>query len=220
MNAMSLPGHRIVFLFIVLLAFYSVDKVLSQPSDKSLPRPDNESFWRRVHVGGNLGFQFGTVTGIVVSPDVSIRMIDRLYGGVGFTYQYYRYKNYYYNQSNGKYFDFTSNVLGGRVFFQYYLSSLFDNFLGNIFAHTEYEYLNYSRPYKFDDNGNILDPWGNKLLKGKESIDVNSLFVGGGYRQPIGGKVYMSLLVLYNLNETFYSPYSNPIIRIGVGVGL
>jgi hypothetical protein len=30
----------------------------------------------------------------------------------------------------------------------------------------------------------------------------------------------MSIMFLWNINESFYSPYSNPIIRIGFGVGL
>jgi hypothetical protein len=57
-------------------------------------------------------------------------------------------------------------------------------------------------------------------MVGKEKVEINSLFVGGGYRQPISNRVAMDLLILFNLNDSYNSPYSNPIFRLGVGVGL
>jgi hypothetical protein len=57
-------------------------------------------------------------------------------------------------------------------------------------------------------------------IPGKDIVEFNSIFVGGGYRQPIGNRVSMDLLILFNLNDSYNSPYSNPIFRLGVGVGL
>jgi hypothetical protein len=177
-------------------------------------------FWSRVIVGGNIGFQIGDITGVNVSPEIAVRLIDQLYGGLGFTYQYTSYKNYYYDTKSQQYLNFTMSTYGGRIFFRYYLASLFDSFLGNIFLHTEYEYLTYTRPYTYDPYGSIIDPYNNGYRQGHELIEVNSLFVGGGYHQPVSGKVFMDLLILYNLNDSYNSPYSNPLFRIGVGVGL
>lgn len=205
---------------LILFVFLFLCSVVA-PAQQSVKHKSSD-FWHRVSVGGYLGLQVGNVTGIIVSPDVSIRIVDQLYGGLGITYQYYWYKNYYWDPipQPPEYLNYSANVYGGRIFFRYYLRSLFDNFLGNIFAHTEYEYLYYIRPYKFDPNGNIRDPYLNRFSPGKEIVEINSLFVGGGYQQPITAKAYIDIMILFNLNDTYNSPYSNPIFRIGFGIGL
>jgi hypothetical protein len=180
----------------------------------------SHDFWHRVVVGGNIGLQIGDVTGIIISPEVAVRLVDQLYGGLGFTYQYSSFKNYYYDTKTNQYLNFKQNTYGGKIFFRYYLSSLFDNFLGNFFAHVEYEYLTYTRPYTFNPNGPILDPYANAYSYGNEHVEINSLFVGGGYHQPVGGRVFLDFLILYNLNDSYNSPYSNPLFRVGFGVGL
>lgn len=211
-------------LFFGLVLFLSF-QVFAQDSVMKMPRHRNEgSFWHRMTVGGYLSLQFGSITAISVSPEVSIRIVNQLYGGLGFTYQYVNFKDYFWDNKNKSYLDFRSNVYGGRIFFRYYLRSLFDNFLGNFFAHAEYEYLNYTSPYTpvayGDPAGTIWDPGGGQYKPGKQSVGINSLFVGGGYSQPIAGRVYLDLLLLFNLNESYNSPYSNPVFRMGVGVGL
>lgn len=202
----------------IFLLFLNTAPLHSQESTQQKSR----EFWRRVSVGGNFGFQFGSVTGIVISPEVRIRAVDQLYFGLGFTYQYLQYKNYYYDTVNVDYIDFKSNVYGGRIFTRYYLSSLFDNALGNIFAHLEYEYLTYTLPYVSagPSDGSICDPNGNWYRPGKQRMEFNSVFVGGGYSQPLGGKAFIEFMLLFNLNDTYMSPYSNPIFRLGFGVGL
>ena len=121
-----------------------------------------------------------------------------------------------------EYLSYKSNVFGGGLYSRYYLSGFFDNVLGNIFAHVEYEYLVYRRPYtrSGDADATIFDYYGYRYKKGSQSVEVNSFFVGGGFRQPVGNRVSLDLLVLFNLNDTFNSPYTNPIFRFGVGVGL
>jgi hypothetical protein len=57
------------------------------------------------------------------------------------------------------------------------------------------------------------------------SIDGNGIWVhdfmiGGGYRQWIGEKAYMTIMMLFNVNEVPASLYHNPIIKIGFGVGI
>jgi hypothetical protein len=45
--------------------------------------------------------------------------------------------------------------------------------------------------------------------------------VGGGYFQRIdGSNSGIFVMLLYNLTESLYTPYSNPIVRIGVNLGL
>ncbi len=206
---------------ILLFSLFSA-VALSQDSIPSLnAKPRNPAnFWRRVTVGGNLGFQFGSVTGITISPEVRIRTIDQLHVGFRFTYQYIYDKTYFWNKTNGDYLAYKSNVFGGSIYLRFYLSSFFENFLGNLFAHIEYEYLVYQRPYVQSSTGNIQGADGNLYMPGNEVIRFNSFFVGGGFRQPISNRVAMDFLLLFNINDTYNSPYSNPIFRLGVGVGL
>jgi hypothetical protein len=84
--------------------------------------------------------------------------------------------------------------LVGRYFFTDYL-----------FAHAEYEILNLEA-YDFYPT---------------RRVNVESLLVGGGYFQRIdGSNSGIFVMLLYNLTESLYTPYSNPIVRIGVNLGL
>jgi hypothetical protein len=208
---------RIPSIILLLTVFTGLSSIVH--AQESATTKSHE-FWHRVSIGGNLGFQIGDVTGINISPEVAVRLVEQLYGGLGFTYQYTSYKNYYYDTKANEYLNFTVNTYGGKIFFRYYLSSIFDNFLANLFVHTEYEYLTYTRPYRYGPLGPILDPYANAYSPGKEVIEVNSLFIGGGYHQPVGGRTFLDMLLLYNLNDSYNSPYSNPVFRIGFGVGL
>jgi hypothetical protein len=50
--------------------------------------------------------------------------------------------------------------------------------------------------------------------------NISSLFVGGGYTQPFGnGNSGVTLMLLYNVMESDYRIYENPIIRTGINVG-
>ena len=101
---------------------------------------------------------------------------------------------YYEERFNG--FTFKSSFYGGGAFSQYFF---FENFL----AHVEQEFLS------IEDFENF----------GERRI-VSSTFVGGGYRSLIGGNSFISLLLLYNLNDSRFSPYTNPVLRVNFGIGL
>ena len=138
--------------------------------------------------GGNVGLQFGSETRIDVSPEVGYKITDRFVSGVGLTYEYY----------SSRYFDFNTVLYGGKVFSRYL-------FFENIFGQIEYEALSLESKY-FDVQNLHAD---------SERFIINSVFVGGGFRQPIGKNSAFLTTVLWNLNDTPDSPYSNPIIRIG-----
>ena len=103
---------------------------------------------------------------------------------------------YYEDRTFAPQFIYSTNIYGGGIFNQYF-------FLENFLAHAEYEILNLDSPLNIN-----------------KRINVHSFFVGGGYRSQIGGNSYASILLLYNLNESVDSPYTNPILRIGFGIGL
>jgi hypothetical protein len=100
-----------------------------------------------------------------------------------------------YEYLSYKDYNISTNVYGGRVFCRFYITD-------ELFAHAEYEVLN-MQPYLVGARAN-----------------VESFLVGGGYRQSIGERTSLNVLILWNLNETEFSPYINPIIRIGFGIGL
>lgn len=87
--------------------------------------------------------------------------------------------------------EYSDNVYGGRVFARYFV-------LDNVFVHAEYEKLNIPSYFTL-----------------AKRINVESLFVGGGLRQALSDNLFLDLTILWNLNESPYSPYSNPVIRGG-----
>ncbi len=148
--------------------------------------------------GGNLSLQFGNYTVIDVSPILGYRFTDKIMAGVGGIYQYYSYKD-----PNFSAFNFQTDIYGGKLFGRYY-------FLDFLFAHGEYELLSLETEY--------FDPL-NMRHTGKR-FNVHSVLVGAGYAQLVGRNSAIYLMVLYNLNETVDTPYSNPVFRIGFDIGL
>lgn len=83
------------------------------------------------------------------------------------------------------------SIYGGGIFSRYVV-------FRNIYAHVEYQPLNVQ-----------------KLTSDHERMWIHGVLAGGGYRQPLGSNGYAHIEILYDLNETIYTPYDNPMIRIG-----
>jgi hypothetical protein len=162
------------------------------------PKPKSD-FMQRTYFGGYLGLQFGSVTFVDISPTALYQVADPFYVGVGLTYQYISDKRYEPSYS--------TNAYGGSLLARYHIWK-------DLFAQVEYNplYLDYY-DYYFDNAGNYVN-------RVKGSTWVHDFLIGAGYRQWLGGRAFMSIAIFYNLNETYYSPYSNPIIRFGFGVGI
>lgn len=162
---------------------------------------DGGSFRDKLYFGGNFGFgvftdRTTTSTFFNVSPVVGYRFNDRFVMGPGIIYQYLNFRDSYYKLN----IDF--NNYGAKLFARYAITE-------SLFAHVEPELLNREYLKGYDGNGKPYTA----------RIDVFSFFVGGGYRQRIGERSSFDILMLYNLNDNTYSPYSNPILRVGFGVG-
>lgn len=97
----------------------------------------------------------------------------------------------YYNDS---YLNYSESVYGTSLFATYFATDF-------LMLYTEYEAL----------NGYWSDP--------RSKSWIGSLFVGGGIGTRMG-RTFTSFLILYNVNESVYSPYSNPVFRVNFGVGL
>lgn len=154
----------------------------------------------RVYFGGDFSLMFGTVTFIEVSPIAGYRFTPRFSSGGGIIYLYYRERTY--ND-----YIFKSNIYGGRIFSKYTLLTDMNEYIplglhAGLLGYCEYEALNmdsFLSPYH--DTGRF---W------------LNSFYVGGGLELPAGRRTKMNFLVLYNVNDTGESPYSNPVVRISV----
>lgn len=192
MNQSRLQTHLFKGVFISVLFLISFAAIAGDTDDE-----DQKDRKPRFYAGGNLGLQFGNVTLIDASPWLSYRPIQQLAIGVGGTYKYYRYNLLDQHVTRSYY--------GGRVFSRYYPKSQSIDFLNAFFLHAEYEKL--------------------KLTFGNNEADisnqnVDALFGGVGYQIPLGRYVFGDIYLLYDFLKSGYSPYENPVLRVGVSVGL
>ena len=189
------------FIGAALLLVFSFSDVDAQDQGRGGGNGDGDrpAFWDRIFFGGNLGLQFGDLTFVDISPLIGYKLTDQLAVGIGGTYIYYRSRTQFLINGQPQIFEYKTNIYGGRLFTRYY-------FVENLFGHAEYEILNLEVPDDFIFN---------KLTR----TNITSFFIGGGYRQMLGGRAALELMGLYNLTEEANSPYVNPVIRIGVVAG-
>ena len=98
---------------------------------------------------------------------------------------------YSYLQNNT--IPFSTDIYGASVFTKYYIYEGF-------FAQAQIEALNIE---VLDVNDNISRIW------------LDNYYVGAGYLQKIGARGGMYIMALWNLKQSEYSLYSNPLISIG-----
>lgn len=183
-------------LLIVLILVLSCSLLKAQWEEKPPLR-------ERLFFGGNFGLQFGTVTNIEISPLAGIYLTPRLAVGPGIRYEYFK-SNY------PGYVPYETHIYGGTVFARYMAIKDLSEAIGlglnfGLFGHAEYEIL--SLESKYFKIGAPPDADGR--------FNLHSVLIGGGIFQPIGRRGGFLIMVLWNLNETASSPYSNPIFRIG-----
>ena len=174
------------------------DNQIDEPAEIRKPRPA----WReRVFFGGIFALQFGTVTAIEVSPLVGYKLTNHLSVAGGIKYEYLSDKRFSP--------PYSTHIYGLRTFVRLYLIRNMGDFLGGglamgFYLQAEYEGLSLERQYfdypNYPDDGRF---W------------LHSPLIGGGISVPTGPYGSFNFSVLYNLNETYNSIYSNPVIRIG-----
>ena len=162
-----------------------------QSEQKTQPRKTTSPL-DKIYIGGNIGGGWSNTSAYFeISPIVGYRVTPALHVGTRFTYIY---SNYTFYGVKTSYHD-----LGAGIFARYHFLKMF-------FLHAEFEEL--STQYY---------PTG--INDGKSRRWVPGLFLGGGIYRQIG-MTFLHVGILYNVLDTQYSPYTNPIIRIGFGVGL
>lgn len=199
------------YLIILLMILFGINSYeLNAQYLTETNEEDKPNWTKRLYYGGNFGLAIGSTTYIEFSPTVGYRLTNRVGAGVGLSYLYYR-ERIQYQLSSGQWdtWEYKSQTYGGKIFTDYVIyNQKSENAIlniGSIIAHAEIERLNVNS-YSYDIYGNMHD-------NGRTWI--TSALVGGGLRQPIGEKSYATILILYNLTEEIYTPYSNPVIRVG-----
>ena len=153
--------------------------------------------------GGDFWLSFGSTTFIDIEPIAGYRITPRLIFGGG---PLYIYENYVKT--------FQIHTYGGRLLAQYALIPDLSEYLNisplRIVVQTEYESF-YTQPL-------VYDYWGYLVGISDTYVPVNNWLVGGGISQPIGKRVNITFSIMYDVTQHPYSPYSNPVISIGVGI--
>lgn len=190
--------NRYIRQSILILILLITNRLMATEAEE----PDSRFF-----TGGFLGLQFGTVTLLDVSPLLGYRLTENWHIGVGATYKFQSIRNVHYDIYLGRWRNARSHIFGGQAFTRFFVTRQF-------FAHSEYEFLRIRNEVFVDD------PVNQRYNRDHSFSDVHSFFVGGGYRQLLSDRFATDIMLLWNLNDTFESPYNNPVFRIGFVINL
>ncbi|HEX2394497.1 MAG TPA: hypothetical protein VHI78_04085 [Bacteroidales bacterium] len=178
-------------LFITISAFSQVEEKLpSEKEEQKVKLP----FRERIVFGADFGLSFGSFTYIKLAPTVGYRITNRLTAGLGPIYIYAR----------DKYYDVESSIYGIKTYasFTIYQGTQKENRfgIGDLMVHVENEVVNVD---KFPTTDRL---W------------IDNLLLGGGLYQTLGGRLGVSIFVLWDVTQNFYSPYymQNPVFKFGL----
>jgi hypothetical protein len=199
-NKMGAIIHRV--LLINILVFISFSIISGQKAkEEQLPFDQNEKdqappFKERLFFGGNFGLMFGTITDIQVSPVVGYWLLPRVAVAAGPDYRYF------------KELDVATSLYGGKSYVQLVVIQDLNSFIPmgvhtGIFLHAEDELLSLKSSF-----------WKYPLPFTTDRFYVNTVLAGGGISQQIGRRSSLNFMILWPLNDSNYSIYSKPEIRV------
>ena len=188
-------------LVVVCLLFASATQNIAQVDsvyygNSPLPKKSREkekpnyNLKEKLSFGGNFMVWFGTTTYVYLSPVVNCALNKRLNVGLGLIYNYYGY-----NSGPSK---FSYSIYGMHSYVLAFLTS-------NVFAKVEFNHLLQPNVYSYNYNDKV---W------------VSYLYLGGGFRQPLGDRASFYTSIMYNVNQNAQSIfYANPMIQVGILAG-
>lgn len=165
------------------------------PTDKPGLLPADKYF-----ITGNPDLGFSSSNGVSffnvgLAAMLGYRVTDRLALGPGIVYKYTSYGGYGF-----------SNI-GGRIFGQALITD-------NIFIHAEHEIMRAEVPTILIG---VLPSGQTQAILLTERKTVNSTFGGLGYRQHMGSRAALDILLLYNFSyDTNYFLYGQPEFRFNL----
>lgn len=167
---------------------------------------EDKKFTDKLFFGGSIGLVIGQVTQIDILPMAGIWVTPQWSIGMTGRYSFYQQKFVTLGSRNS----YRTHIWGGSAFTQILpipdFSKIGVNIHGGLLVHAEYESLYLNR--------NITDP-SNTDVTGKQWVKM--YLIGGGYRQILGDRSALYILVLWDLSHNEYSPYSsNPLLRFSI----
>lgn len=187
-----------------LCATINVQAQYVRPGDESSAsgHPDQmppPGFADHLSIGGAFALQFGQYTFVELEPLLNYHFNQSFMVGIGPIYQYENVENISYGYYN---YSYSTSIYGGRIIALYFLPDE----LSKIFIMGEYDVLN-------------LPEYGQytyQLYRGYLELPM----LGVGYKEAVSRKVFFSIYALWNFNNSFYSPFTNPLINFGFDVSL
>ena len=182
-----------------LFLIFSLIFLLNQES-----KAQDEDFLKgRIFLSPDFGLLAGTITNIEVSPALGYYLSDRFCIAGGFIYKYYK--------QSGKYFDnFETNIYGPKAFARYTLIQNLGEILPvqsnvEIIAHVEFESLSLDERY-----------FGMNPVTTEGRFWYSTAIIGGGISQQSSERIKVNALILWDVDTSSRSPYSNPVFRFGI----
>jgi hypothetical protein len=163
----------------------------------------------RLIVGGGLnGIYTSGFLSAGISPIVGYRLTKNWSAGVGLGYQYTQ-EAIARNPVTNKLSYVKWNVIYPSIWTRYFV-------FRNIFADVTFEYDFISERYPMYFNYST-----NKYETVKTKLQTPCLLVGAGFKQPLGGRVFVFGQIMYDVLQTPYSPYEGRVFpRFGIVAGL
>lgn len=170
---------------------------------------DFQKFSDRIYYGGSIGLAIGNrITQIDVLPQAGIWIFPQWSVGVGGRYTYRR-ERFNFQPGSTTLEPVTTTIWGYSGFTNILPVPDFNEAFGiklhgGFVIHGEFENLYLDRKI-FDQSATLGKGW------------VRMYLLGGGWRQRIGNRAAINFLVLWDLTDNRYSPYStNPILRFSI----
>lgn len=162
---------------------------------------------RTLFYGATTSLDFGRFQDHVeMTPLMGIKILPRIYAGIGATLAYYSKENAIYQDQTESYSstEIKDKVWykGGEVFLRFVPFDQKEIFLKNIYIQTSYEAL-WGKGEYYDSSGTY-----------KYNTDNFTPFVGMGYKQPLLDQFSLGIMLAFKLNKEADSPYRNSIVRI------
>ena len=167
-----------------------------KPSKKEYTSKSKGFDWQRTTIGGGFYAAFGNNSYFLIAPTLGYYLTENFMAGVGLNYAYEKV-------TSGTSFPYKSNTYGGSIFGQYKFRDL------PFLAHAELELVTINVDFKTE----FIEDF---------TLNLVNPYVGGGLKQQMGNYSFFYALILFNLNETRETNIvqQNPVIRIGISVGL
>ncbi len=162
-------------------------------------------------LGGGITFNFGDgYLSAGIAPTVGYRITDHFSAGVGLGYLYSQVPEYVDPVNPDKVSYFRENIVYPSIWARYFVYR-------NLFVSStvEYDFINQRGPGYAP---NSVTP-----TTLSQNLDNTCLFLGVGYKFPLGGRVSLYGELLYDVlqgNNSPYSPGFPTLLHFGFAVGL